>query len=63
MQRVNRRGSHVLSENCKIRYSSTLAKTHVHNFKSSENKGLASPRDLCGELNAEDHRYFLNVVK
>ena len=60
MQRVHRRG---LSECCKVRYSATLARAHVHNFICSENRGLPSLGELCREFIAEDHRYYLNVVK
>ena len=44
-------------------YSATLARAHVHNFICSENRGLPSLGDLCREFIAEDHRYYLNVVK
>ena len=38
MQRVDRRGSQVLSECCKVGYSATLARAHVHNYIYSENR-------------------------
>ena len=63
MQRVNRRGSQVLSECCKVGYSTTLARAPVHNFICSEDRGLPSLGDLCREFIADDHRYYLNVVK
>ena len=59
MKRVHRRGSQVLSECCKVGYSATLAKAHVHHFIYSENKGLPSLEDLCREFIAEDLRYYL----
>ena len=40
MQRVHRRGSQVMSECCKVGYSATLARAHVHNFICSENGGF-----------------------
>ena len=66
MQRVHRRGSQVLSECCKVGYSATLARAHVHRFICSENRhnrGLPSLGDLCREFIAKDHAYYLNVVK
>ena len=66
MQRVHRRGSQVLSECCKVGYSATLARAHVHRFicsENRENRGLPSLGDLCSEFITEDHRYYLNVVK
>ena len=62
-RRVHRRGSHVLSECCKVGYLATLAGAHVHRFICSENTGLPSLGDLCREFIAKDHRYYLNVVK
>ena len=50
MQRVHRRGSQVLSEFCKVGYSATLARAHVHRFICSENRGLPSLGDLCREV-------------
>ena len=66
MHRVHRRGSEVLSECCKVGYSATLGRVHVHKFICSENKenrGLLSLEDLCREFIAKDHRYYVNVVK
>ena len=63
MQRVYRRGSQVLSECCKVRYSATLARVHVHKFICWDSKGLPSLRDLCSEVIAKDHTYNLNVIK
>ena len=40
----------VLSEFCKVGYSATLARAHVHRFICSENKGLPSLGDLCREV-------------
>ena len=51
-----------MSECCKLGYSATLARAHVHSFICSENRGLPSLGDLCREFIAEDHRYYLNVV-
>ena len=50
VQRVHRRGSQVLSEFCKVGYSATLARAHVHRFICSENRGLPSLGDLCREV-------------
>ena len=50
MQRVHRRGSQVMSECCKVGYSATLARAHVHNFTCSENRGFPSLGDLCREV-------------
>ena len=63
MHRVHRSRSQVLSESCKVKYSATLARAHVHNFICLENKGLPSLGDLCREFIAEDHKYYLNFVK
>ena len=52
-QRVHRRGSQGLSECCKVGYSATLARVHVHRFICSENRGnrrLPSLGDLCREV-------------
>ena len=40
-----------------------LLRAHVHRFIRSRNRGPASPGNLCRELIAEDHRYYVNVVK
>ena len=50
MQRVHGKGSHVLSECCKVGYSATLSIAHVHRFIYSENRGLPSLGDLCREV-------------
>ena len=50
VQRVHRRGSHVLSEFCEVGYSATLARAHVHSFICSENRDLPSLGDLCREV-------------
>ena len=66
MQRVHRRGSQGLSECCKVGYSATLVRVHVHKFICSENRensSLSSLEDLCREFIAKDHRYYLTVVK
>ena len=66
MQRVHRRRSHGLSECCKVGYSATLARVHVHKFicsKNRENRGLPWLGDLCTEFIAKDQRYYPNVVK
>ena len=39
-----------MSECCKVGYSVTLARAHVHNFICSENSGLPSLGDLCREV-------------
>ena len=39
-----------MSECCKLGYSATVARAHVHNFISSENRGFPSLRDLCREV-------------
>ena len=39
-----------MSECCKVGYSATLARAHVHNFICSENRGLPSLGDLCREV-------------
>ena len=38
MQRIHRRGSQAPSECCKVGYSATLARAHVHNFICSESR-------------------------
>ena len=50
MQRVHRIGSQVMSECCKVGYSATLARAHVHNVICSENRGFPSLGDLCREV-------------
>ena len=50
MQRVHRKGSQVLSECCKVGYSATLARAHVHRLICSENRSLPSLGDLCREV-------------
>ena len=50
MQRVHRKGSQVLSDCCKVGYSATLARAHVHRFISLGNRGRPSLRDLCREF-------------
>ena len=39
-----------MSECCKVGYSATLARAHVHNFIRSENRGFTSLGDLCREV-------------
>ena len=39
-----------MSECCKVGYSATLAKAHVHNFICLGNRGLPSLGDLCREF-------------
>ena len=39
-----------MSECCKVEYSATLARAHVHNFIRSGNRGLPSLVDLCREF-------------
>ena len=49
--------SKVLSECCKVGYSATLARAHVHRLicsENRENKGLPSQGDLCREFIAEE---------
>ena len=53
----------VLSECCKVGYSATLARAHVHRFICSENRCLPSLGDLCREFIAKDHKYYLSVVQ
>ena len=52
----------MLFECCKVGYSTTLARDHVHNFICSKNRGLASLEELCIEFMAKDQRYYRNVV-
>ena len=40
-----------------------MHRAHVHKFMYSENKGFPSLGDLCREVIAKDHKYYLNVVK
>ena len=39
-----------MSECCKVGYSPTLARAHVHNVICSENGGFPSLGDLCREV-------------
>ena len=39
-----------MSECCKVGYSATVARAHVHNFSCSENRGFPSRGDLCREV-------------
>ena len=39
-----------MSECCKVGYSATLARAHVHNFICSENRGFPPLGDLCREV-------------
>ena len=50
-------------ECCKVTYWATLAKADVHIFICSENRGLISFGDPCTEFIAQDHIYYLNIVK
>ena len=39
-----------MSECCKVGYSATVARAHVHNFICSENRGFPSLGGLCREV-------------
>ena len=39
-----------MSKCCKVGYSATLARVHVHNFICLENNGFLSLGDLCREV-------------
>ena len=39
-----------MSECCKVGYSATVARAHVHNVICSENRGFPSLGDLCREV-------------
>ena len=45
-----------MSECCKVGYSATLARAHVHNFICSDNRGFPLLGDLCREVIWTDHR-------
>ena len=55
--------THIVSEYCKVGYSTTLVRSHLHNFICSENRCLRSPGDLCREFIADDLTYHPNVVQ
>ena len=50
MQRVHRKGSQVLCKCCKVGYSATFARAHVHRLICSKNRGRPSMEDLCREV-------------
>ena len=58
MQRVHRKGSRVLSECCKVGYSATLARAHVHHFICSENRGLPAFHSIPSLDSASEARLY-----
>ena len=39
-----------MSQRCKVGYSATLARSHLHNFTCSDNTGFPSLKHLCKEI-------------